>query len=299
VPNLTPVMASRTTEKKTGRGMGTEQDILEALPLKRCAWLPWVGWPWISVPILLGVVAFLIVSQIRLALSLAFSYEYDAFATVTSIFGQDLYNKEENGKNSDSWSYNVWTGVEALWEGEAYMLGFFVAAWSGVWPYVQQLFYGFGIVICHCQRRNLPEGFEWVSALGRYSFIDVWMVLIMAMAVRFSLDETQTKEQQKLSDFVNISTTVTLLISIQGYALIGTFLSSGAVFASQVIPVSVLPIAIIHANITLEPLSPPGRLRFPQVHWLLFNTNRNGIRLVEGSSVPQTRASSVVAVPWI
>jgi hypothetical protein len=41
--------------------------------------------------------------------------------------------------------------------------------WSGFWPYIKQVTIGLGIIICDCQKRNLPSGFEWLSTLGRYA----------------------------------------------------------------------------------------------------------------------------------
>jgi hypothetical protein len=126
----------------------------------------------------------------------------------------------------------------------------------------------------------------FLLASHRYSFIDVWMVLITAVAVRFTLADTQTKEQvracairpcsgvhpaitstfsvspssfppacarliscrrqNKLSDFVNVSTSIDLLIWIQGYALSGAYIFSGAIFASQCVGHLLMQVAMAY-----------------------------------------------------
>ena len=57
----------------------------------------------------------------------------------------------------------------------------------------------------------------------------------MAVAIRFSLEDTQSKDQDKLERFVNVETEISLLLWVQGYALRGTYLFVGAIVTSQIV----------------------------------------------------------------
>lgn len=71
-------------------------------------------------------------------------------------------------------------------------------------------------------------------------------MLLLGVAVRFVLEDSQTKVQTELGDFVDIETTVSLLLWIQGYALKGTYLFVAAVLTSQFVCHVVMKIASLH-----------------------------------------------------
>ena len=68
--------------------------------------------------------------------------------------------------------------------------------------------------------------------------------------MRFEFEDLQTKEQNKLGDIVDIETTVSLLLWIQGYALKGVYFFSAAVFTSQFVCHGVIQIASFRDWIT-------------------------------------------------
>ena len=76
-----------------------------------------------------------------------------------------------------------------------------------------------------------------------------WFVILLAVAVRFEFEDLQTKEQNKLGDLVDIETTVSLRLWIQGYALKGTYFFSAAVFTSQLLCHITIRKACLHNRI--------------------------------------------------
>ena len=101
------------------------------------------------------------------------------------------YSDTYSGSNSDTDSYNVWTGVKELMENNAKVLAYFVAIWSGIWPYAKLFILCLGIIIYRNGR--LPAVFEWLSTIAHFSFLDVWMVVIAAVAVRYSYSGEEEK----------------------------------------------------------------------------------------------------------
>jgi len=71
-------------------------------------------------------------------------------------------------------------------------------------------------------------------------------VLFLGVAVRFVFKDSQSKEQTKLEDFVDVETTISLLLWIQGYALKGVYIFVAAVFTSQFVCHVVMKIASLH-----------------------------------------------------
>jgi len=170
-------------------------------------------------------------SQIKQSVALKFEYEYDALAIV-DVVDQEVYDQTDSGGDSEKWSYNVWEGVRDLWNEQAYLLCIIIAVWSGLWPYLKWFILGIALIVY--RNVKLPDGYEWLSTIGHYSFIDAWFVLLVAVAIRFELDASDTEQQSQLDGLVEIETTVDLLLWIQGYALDGVYIFVAAISASQI-----------------------------------------------------------------
>ena len=105
-----------------------------------------------------------------------------------SIVDED--DKYTGGDTSNLY-FNIWEGVDELLAEHAYVLGYVVLAWSGIWPYLKLAILGLGL-ICYRNQR-LPRAFEWLSHIAHFSFLDVWMVAIAGVALRFYYKEEEEK----------------------------------------------------------------------------------------------------------
>jgi hypothetical protein len=135
-------------------------------------------WPWSGIVALTIVGAFILYSQV-FVFSFAISYDVLFIGTGTgTVYGIQIpknYTQTETQDYASSRQYNVWTGIDTLWNEGAYILAVFVTAWSGVWPYVKLLI--LCLALFWFRKSTLPAGYEWLSTIAHYSFIDVWMVL--------------------------------------------------------------------------------------------------------------------------
>lgn len=95
------------------------------------------------------------------------------------------------GGDTTTLLFNVWEGIRELLAENAYVLGYVVLGWSGIWPYLKLVILGVGLVVYRSQR--LPRSFEWLSHIAHFSFLDVWMVAIAGVALRFYYKDEEEK----------------------------------------------------------------------------------------------------------
>ncbi len=80
-------------------------------------------------------------------------------------------------------SYSVWAGVVALWKGHDYMLAAVLFFFSIVFPLAKLLALGviWFVKLAHEQRAAL---LHWLSLLGKWSMLDVFVVAILIVLVK-------------------------------------------------------------------------------------------------------------------
>jgi hypothetical protein len=166
------------------------------------------------------------------SVGIRYSYAYDALASA-SVDGNEIFEQPEQGGVSSSWHYNVWSGIKDLWNQEAYLLALFLGAWSGFWPYIKLTVIGIALIVY--RNANIPDNYEWLSTIGRYSFIDIWFVLITAVAIRFETPALTSSKTQEVEGIIEVTTTVELSVWIISFALSGAFVFIAAISASQFI----------------------------------------------------------------
>jgi|MDSY01.2.fsa_nt_gb hypothetical protein len=188
-----------------------------------CSSVPY--WPLPGLLLLVLVILFIYYSQTKKSMALKWYDYYYAKLTVAS----GLKTKTYSGSSGDTYSYNVWEAIIKLWKDEAYVLSVFVATWSGVWPYVKLLILGVGVCIYH--KSPLPRTFDWLSIIAHYSYIDLWMVLISAVSLKFYYEGEESKSEEK--DLIEIKVAVTLELWFQSYAEHGAYYFMAAIAMSQ------------------------------------------------------------------
>ena len=191
-------------------------------------------WPWPGILILMLIMWFIYVSQTKKLLALKFSEYYYAKLTIASGYKTETFT----GSDSDSFAYNMWEAVRKLWEDGAYILSIFVAVWSCMWPYVKLIIIGFGII--YYRKTALPQNFDWLSTIARLSYIDAWMVLIAAVALKFEYSGSDTKSEVKI---VEIKVNIELDVWFQAFARSGAYCFMGAIALSQIVGYTIIKIA--------------------------------------------------------
>jgi len=131
-------------------------------------------WRKASAPAAIFVIASLIaLSQMQQAFETRYEYHYE------------VKNVKEDGEG-ETYSFNLWKGVQELQEGGAPVLAAFVLIWSGIFPYVKLLL----IFIVDYKGRNKKEPMSrsWgvLSVLAKWSFLDIWIVAVTVLVVRIS-----------------------------------------------------------------------------------------------------------------
>ena len=99
----------------------------------------------------------------------AFETRYEYFYEVKNI---------KEGGEGETYSFNLWKGVDELRNGGAPILAMAVLMWSGIFPYIKLLL--IGIVDCLGRNPNTPPSRAWgiLSVLAKWSFLDIWIVAI-------------------------------------------------------------------------------------------------------------------------
>jgi len=106
-------------------------------------------------------------------LTMSFSLEYEA--------GLAIGNSKTQGSG---FNYNMWDGMFKLWQRGSYALVVVIAVCSGLWPYIKALALLGAIdkrFLCGINERRFTSVF---FQLGKWSFIDVWVVIVAVLAVQ-------------------------------------------------------------------------------------------------------------------
>jgi len=86
--------------------------------------------------------------------------------------------------------FNLKTAVDEMWEGHIYVLVMLIAGFSGGWPHVKNL------VIMASWAAPIPASLRkkwlsWLDVLGKYSLIDLFVMIIMMVSFRMHVDPLQ------------------------------------------------------------------------------------------------------------
>lgn len=88
------------------------------------------------------------------------------------------------------WDFSLWQSVQDFWDAKTYVLAFFIALWSGLWPYVKSaMLFSAWVLPPHVLSVTWRRRFIWIlSFLAKYAMLDIYLLVIFDVGFRFHLD---------------------------------------------------------------------------------------------------------------
>ena len=169
------------------------------------------------------LMVYIAVAQSMDSMKLTYYYDYTADVEISEF---DYTDQVDAGSEGAAYEYTVWQGARSLWSDGACLIAILLVLWSGLWPYFKLLI--LAAALWAYRKGRLPRRYEWLSTVAHWSFIDMWMVVAMAMMMRFyykgddsdSIDSVGTLE-------------ITLLVWVAAVARGGAYHFFSAIAASQ------------------------------------------------------------------
>lgn len=90
--------------------------------------------------------------------------------------------------NGTQFQYNLWEGVSEFWKHDVKFLAIIVALFSGVWPCVK-LAMMVAVLWLPLTSKKQNNILGWMGSVGKWSFFDVWVVLIVI--VTFTINHVE------------------------------------------------------------------------------------------------------------
>ena len=88
-------------------------------------------------------------------------------------------------------SFTLTSSVSDFWQAKGYILAIVIGTFSGLWPYVKLLILMVALLVPMKQHRR-SKVLMIIDQLGKYSFVDCYVTVIMAVTFYFSIQETVT-----------------------------------------------------------------------------------------------------------
>jgi uncharacterized paraquat-inducible protein A len=79
---------------------------------------------------------------------------------------------------------SIFNSVKKLWEADSYALAILIAVTSIVWPYIKLILSLVSWVVPFKNIRRREHLLEVIDALGKWSFVDIFVLLIIMVAFR-------------------------------------------------------------------------------------------------------------------
>jgi hypothetical protein len=115
-------------------------------------------------------------------------------------------------------SFSLGNSVHDMWAAGVYPLSMMIALFSGVWPYTKLMLMLFAWMspksMCSISKRETL--LMWLDALGKYSLVDAYVLVLMMVAFRFHIDLS--------NESVVVDVLVTPQFGFYGF-LLGTMIS--------------------------------------------------------------------------
>jgi hypothetical protein len=98
----------------------------------------------------------------------------------------------DNGKLIDEaviLTVSIFTSISALWNAKSYALSILVVVTSVFWPYLKLILalFSWFAPIWNPERRE--KLIHWLDVLGKWSFVDIFVLLIVSVAFRTTTDQ--------------------------------------------------------------------------------------------------------------
>jgi hypothetical protein len=180
-------------------------------------------WPRPALVSIVALCAYIATSQVLMSFAIEYS---DSYIVDVKIPDFDYTDEISSGSSGSNYDYNIWKGVAMLWHDGAKGMAILILLWSGIWPYGKLLMVAYGI--WRYRGNVLPSSYEWLSTVAHWSFIDVWMVVVVCSIARFSYDGSSTDTVDSI-----LKIDVSLDMWFQGAARQGVYHFFCAVALSQ------------------------------------------------------------------
>ncbi|GMH69373.1 hypothetical protein TL16_g05142, partial [Triparma laevis f. inornata] len=130
---------------------------------------------------------------IRFALPTTLCCTLACFLSANIGIGASVGMKLSSGGHSqasvDLFSFTLANSVHDMWEAGVYPLSIMIAVFSGGWPYLKVLLMLFAWVSPTqlCSKEKRENLLMWLDALGKYSLVDAYVLVMMMVAFRFHI----------------------------------------------------------------------------------------------------------------
>jgi len=91
-----------------------------------------------------------------------------------------------SGLGGVAFQYSMWEGICQLYKEKIYGISILLTIWSGIWPHVKLLTM---LVFCWVPEGLIPNQvavLRWFTFFGKFSFVDVWVVVSIIVALRIN-----------------------------------------------------------------------------------------------------------------
>jgi uncharacterized paraquat-inducible protein A len=89
-----------------------------------------------------------------------------------------------------AFKYGMWDGVRELYNQNLYGVATIILFWSGIWPHFKLLLLMIFNWVPASYRKKMVW-YQWLSEFGKWSFVDIWVVILLIIIVRMSSGSLQ------------------------------------------------------------------------------------------------------------
>lgn len=153
---------------------------LNSAPVGQSSWLDETLFMADCVP---GVVKFVVPVSCLAAIGIFLTahLSYGARVELTGTIGGDNYELPS------LFEFSLANSIRDMWSAKVYPLALLIAGFSGGWPYLK-LFLMLCAWMCPMTRKCRLSLLQWVDALGKWSLIDAYVLVLMMVAFTFSIN---------------------------------------------------------------------------------------------------------------
>lgn len=107
----------------------------------------------------------------------------------TSVYVSIQANGEEVVRLPSVKDFSLFSSITDMWNGRVYALALLIAFFSGIWPYIKLL----AMLACWLMPtrklsiKNRLRVLEWLDALGKWSLVDAFVMVLFMVAFEFDL----------------------------------------------------------------------------------------------------------------
>jgi len=87
-------------------------------------------------------------------------------------------------------TFSLGKTVREMYHAQVYSLMMLVLVFSGIWPYIKLILMGVAwfIPLSHCSLERREQLLIWLDALGKYSLVDSFVLVLMLVSFKFHID---------------------------------------------------------------------------------------------------------------